>query len=564
MIKTTKLNLRIYSLILVHKMATIKLPKSEVEKHIKLTEENIEKIMLLGIPISLKDGEVEIEITPNRPDLLSLQGFLRAANSYLKEPGLKKYRVHSPDKDFKVKIDSSVSEIRPYTACAIVKKLKFDDEKIKTIIDLQEKLHATAGRNRKKAAIGIYPLEKITLPITYEAKKPGEIKFRPLESEKEMTGADILKQHPAGKEYAHLLENYHSFPVFIDSKSKILSMPPIINSHETGRITEQTADVFIECSGFDLNILQKILNIVVTTLADMGGEIYAMELDYGKSNKIITPDLKPEKMKLSLDNANKLLGLSLKEKELEKLLPKMGYEYEKGKVSVPAWRTDILHEVDIIEDVAIAYGYDNLVPEIPEVATIGEESKESKIKSKISEILVGLGLIETSSYHLIKQDEAEKAKLSENEKVELENSKTDYKLLRPSLLIPALRIFAENKDNEYPQKIFEIGAVFEKDAKNTAETGIKESQNLLVASSPGNFTELKQILDYLAKMLDIKYEIKESKKSDLIEGRTGAITINNKSVGYLGEVHPEALKAWNIKMPLAFFELSLEEIFKKF
>lgn len=539
-------------------MANIKFPRAEIEKHLKLTPENIEKIMLLGIPISLSDEEVEIEVFPNRPDIISMQGFLRAVNTYIKKTGLKKYKIHPPEKNFKVKIEPSVKKVRPFTACAIVKNLIFDDSKIKEIINMQEKLHATIGRNRKKVAIGIYPLEKITLPIKYEALPPEKIKFRPLESEREMSGKEILLRHPTGREYAHLLENAEKFPIFIDSKGKILSMPPIINSHETGKITSATKDVFIECSGSDFPTLEKTLNIIVTTLADMDGKIYAMNLDYGK--KILTPNLNPEKMKISLENTNKLLGLSLKEKDLEKLLPKMGYSYQKGKVLIPAWRTDILHEVDIIEDIAIAYGYDKLVPEIPKVATIGKESDKSKIKSAISEILIGLGLIEVSSYHLIKEDEAKISNLTENEKIELEDSKTEYKLLRPNLLIPALRILTENKDNEYPQNIFEIGTIFKKDS--TSETKIGESENLIIACSPSNFTNLKSILDYLAKILDIKYELKESSHKGLIEGRSGTILINNKSIGYIGEIHPKILKDWNIKMPLSVIELSLEEIFK--
>ena len=546
-------------------MATIKIKKAELKKHIKLDEGTIERINLFGAPVESQNAEeIELEIMPNRPDLLSAEGFIRALKSFMgKETGLKKYRVHSPEKNFKVKISQSVNEVRPYTACAIVKKLKLTDSRIKSLIELQEKLHATVGRNRKKAAIGIYPLEKITLPITYEARKPQDIKFIPLEAEKEMNGLQILQQHPAGKEFSKLLENYAKFPVFVDAKGKILSMPPIINSHETGKVTEQTKEVFIECSGSNLEILKKILNIIVTTMAEMRGEIYSMELDYGKE-RITTPDLKPEKMSLSLESTNRLLGLELKEKDLEKLLPRMGYEYSKEKALVPAWRTDIMHEVDIIEDVAIAYGYENLTPEIPDVATIGEESKESKIKSKISDILIGLGLIETSSYHLIKQEEAEKAGIGDSEKIELENSKTEYKLLRPNLLIPALRIFSENKDNEYPQRTFEIGTTFKKDLASNTETGIKESEHLIIASSPGNFTELKQMLDYLARMLDIKCELKEGRHEHLIEGRTGKIILGGKDIGYIGEIHPETLQTWNIKMPLSVLEISLEEIFSKF
>ncbi len=545
-------------------MATIKIPKAELMKLVKSDDELTEKINLMGTPVeSVGDSEIEIQILPNRPDCLSVQGFMRAFRAYLnKEPGLKKYRVNKPEKNYKVKISPSVAEVRPFTACAIVKNIKFNDENIKAIIDMQEKLHATVGRNRKKAAIGIYPLEKITLPISYEARKPSDIKFIPLEAEKEMTGSQILQQHPTGREYAFLLEGKSMFPVFADAKGKILSMPPIINSHETGKVSEQTRDVFIECSGFDINVLQKILNIIVTSLADMGGRIYAMELDYGK-DKIITPNLSPEKMKLSIENANKLLGLELKEKDIEKLLPKMGYEYSKGKLSVPAWRTDILHEVDIIEDIAIAYGYENFVPEIPKVATIGEESKESRTESKIAEILTGLGLIETSSYHLIKADEAEKAKLDDKEKIELENSKTEYKFLRPNLIIPALRIFSENKDNEYPQKIFEIGTVFAKDRTNNTETSIKESEHLIIACSPGNFTEIKQMLDYLAGMAGFHYELKETAHYGFIEGRTGSIiAADSKPIGIIGELHPETLREWGIKMPVALLEISLSEIFK--
>ncbi|MFH1290193.1 MAG: hypothetical protein ABIH92_02175, partial [Nanoarchaeota archaeon] len=348
----------------------------------------------------------------------------------------------------------------------------------------------------------------------------------------------------------------------VDSKGKILSMPPIINSHDTGKITEQTKDVFIECSGFNLTILQKTLNIIITTFAEMGGKVYQMTLDYN-GKKTHTPDLAPEKMKISLENTNKLLGLNLNEKDLEKLLPKMGYDYKNKAVQVPAWRTDILHEVDVIEDIAIAYGYDKLVPEVPNISTVGSEDFKSKIKSRISEVLSGLGLIEISTYHLIKQNEAELAKVQN--KIELLDSKTEYKFLRPNLLIPALRILTENKDHEYPQEVFEIGTVFSHDKSGKTETQINETENLLILSAPANFTKIKQILDYLTKTLNIKYELEESSHPQLIDGRTASIKMRaggrDTPVGYLGELHPETLRAWGIKMPSSVLEISLEEIF---
>lgn len=524
----------------------------------KVSSEIEQKISLFGTPLErITDDEIEVEIFPNRPDLLSIQGFMRSFRAFLgKETGLKEYKVQKPQEGHTVKILPSVKEIRPFTACAIIKNLKFDDQKIKSLIDLQEKLHFTVGRNRKKLAIGVYPLEKISLPITYEARDPKKIKFIPLEMEREMDGMQILNSHPTGREYSHLLDGKKEFPVFSDAKGKILSMPPIINSHDTGKVTFDTKEVFVECSGFDLTVLQKTLNIVVTTLAEMGGKVYQMTLDYG-NKKITTPDLTSEKMKISLENINDRLGLQLKEKDLEILLPKMGYDYKNKTVSIPPWRTDILHEVDVIEDIAIAFGYDKIIPEIPNITTIGEEAPETRLKTELSELLIGLNFTEISTYHLIKKEEADKGNVQE--KIELENSKTEYKYLRPNLFIPGLRVLAGNKDNEYPQEIFEIGTVFSLDKKNKSETGIEEKEVLSVMLCPGNFTKVKQVLNHITKTLSIKYSLEESSHQDLIEGRSASIKIDGKKVGRIGEVHPETLRLWGIKMPVAVLEISVDK-----
>jgi len=545
-------------------MALVKFDKKLFEKEIgKLDDKMQNRIAMFGTTIeNIEEKEIEIEIFPNRPDLLSYHGFKRAFLGFLgKTTGLKEYKVNKPEKDFAVIIDSSVKEIRPYTACAIVKELKFDDEKIKEIIEIQEKLHLTVGRKRKKLAIGIYPLEKITLPITFKAMEPDKIRFIPLETEKEMSGLEILQRHSTGKEYAHLLAGKAKFPIFVDAKEQILSMPPIINSQLTGKITESTTNVFIECSGFDFNILKKCLNILVTTLADMGGKIYQMELRGSK--KEITPNLNSEKMNISLKNTNKLLGLELNEKQLKENLEKMGYNYNKGKAEIAAWRTDILHEVDLIEDVAISYGYENLEPEIPKISTIGEEDRKETVKRKIAEILAGLNMIEVSNYHLTtKKEQFTDMGIAEKQErgfVEIEESKTNYSILRKDLSHYLLKILSENIDSIYPQKIFESGTVFELKEK------IIETENLAVAISPGNFTELKQILEYLSRMLGLEIQLKEIEfvPEHFIEGRTAEIALENKKIGFLGEIHPRILKKWKIKMPVALFEINLEEIFKK-
>ena len=537
-------------------MATLNISKEKFEKEIGKLDENMqERIIMFGCPIeALNDEELILEIFPNRPDLLSYQNFKNSFLSFLgKNKGLNEADFNKPLKDYEINIDKSVESVRPYTACAIVKNLKFDDSKIKEIIDIQEKLHTTVGRNRKKAAIGIYPLEKIKLPISYKALLPEKIKFQPLGFSREINGKQILSQHPAGRDYGHLLEGYDKYPVFMDAENQILSMPPIINSHNTGKIDEKTKEVFIECSGHDLEILKKILNIICYTLSDMGGKIYQMKVNYKKP--IITPDFSKEVMKISLENTNKLLGLNLKELDLKKLFEKMGYSYNKGQVFVPSYRTDILHEVDLMEDIAIAYGYDKFIPEIPNIAGTGEIDKREELKIKVAEILAGLGMLETSSYHLINLDSIKKFSLNEDEFVKIKDSKTEFEYLRKNLAIFLLKILGENVDVEYPQDIFQLGGVFNSD--------LSESEHLAIAGSPSNFTKLKQMLEYLSKMLDIKFEIYKTNIFEpcFIEGRVAEVKFNGKTLGYFGEVHPKILKNFKIKMPVALLEINLEELF---
>lgn len=552
-------------------MAVAKFNKKVFEKEIgKLDEKMQERISMFGTPVeAVTEDEVEIEIFPNRPDLLSYQGFKRAILAFLdKKTGLKEYKLHKPEKDFVITVDSSVKEVWPYAVCAIVKGLKFDDEKIREIVDIQEKITLTLGRDRKKMGLGVYPLEKIKLPIVYKALEPDKISFIPLEMDKEMNGLQILQRHPTGRDYAHLLAGKAKFPIFVDSSNQILSMPPIINSHITGKVTEETKDVFVECTGKDLNILKKALNIFVTALADMGGEVYQMELKYSYGEKkLITPDLTPEKMKISLENTNKTLGTRINEKQMKEFLERMGHNYKNGFVEYPQWRTDILHEVDLIEDVAIAYGYENLIPEIPQISTTGKESPKETIKRKIAEILNGLGILEVSNYHLTTKDD-QFAKMSANEKqvkgfVEIESSKTEYTILRKNLSHYLLKNLSENVDSEYPQKIFETGIIFE---LNEKDTEIKESESLSIALTPSNSTELKQVIEYLARMLNTKLEVTEPTKEEpywFINGRVAEIKLENKIIGYLGEIHPKVLKNWKIKMPVSILEISLEEIHKK-
>ncbi len=543
-------------------MPTITINRKILDKEIgRISEKEImEKIALLGTsPEAITQDEIKVEVFPNRPDMLSEQGFIRAMSSFLgKKTGFRTYKVRRGKN--KVVVESSVKNVRPFTACAVVRGIKFDDEKIKEVIKIHENLHITYGRKRKKIAIGIYPFDKIKTPIYYRAVKADKIRFQPLGADREMSASEILQKTEAGQQYAELLKGKNKYPVFVDARGQVLSMPPIINSDLTGRVGERTRDVFVECSGFDFNSLKKCLNIIVTTLADMGGVIESMIIQYGKKN-IISPELEPEKMKIDAKDISSLLGIELNEKDITNLLKKMGYDYSKGVVSIPPYRTDILHWVDVAEDIAIAYGYDKIKPEIAEISTEAQEKKEKVIKRKTAEILAGLGLLETATYHLYSRDELQRKMLRADEPVRLINAPADRNFLRNSILPSLMKVLSQNPDSEYPQKIFELGRVFSRDKKT--ETGIREQDILAaaIANNDSDFTKIKQVLDYLTEMLGISFVITQHQQNSFVKGRTGRIIVNGKGVGIIGEIHPECLAEWNVKMPVAAMELNLSELF---
>lgn len=545
-------------------MPTITLNKKVFEKLVGKNlplEQLKERISFLGTDLEKVDGnEIVVEIFPNRPDMLSEHGFARAFSSFIgKRTGLRNYSAKKSN--YKVIIDKSVNSVRPFTACAVVKGIKFDDEKIKEVIQIQEKLHVTYGRNRKKAAIGIYPFEKIKLPIRFEARKPDDIRFQPLESPELMSANQILAKHPAGKAYAHLLEGVSMYPVFIDANNEIMSMPPIINSEKTGKITSKTRDVFIECSGFDFNILSRCLNIIVTALADMGGQIFEMELNY-KKKKVITPELTLDEMKLNKDYVNRILGLELDDDGVKRYLARMGYGYKAGKAIIPVYRSDVIHPIDLVEDIAISYGYDKFKEEIPHVSTIAQENGFEVFRRKIAGILVGLGLIETNTYNLTNKESLTTHMGVDFDCVELENAKNrEYNVLRSWMIPSLLQVLEANKHHEFPQKIFEMGTIFKKHPKE--ETGVKEMDRLavVISNTKADYTEIRQIMDNLFRALNIEYSIAETEHGSFIPGRVARIGVKGKGVAYIGEIHPIVIENLTLEMPVSAFELNLTDLY---
>jgi phenylalanyl-tRNA synthetase beta chain len=544
---------------------TVKLDRKVFESLIgkKLSENELkERMAMIGTDLeSVDDKEIVVEVFPNRPDMLSEQGFSRAFKAFLGvETGLKTYDIKKSG--YKVIVDSNVT-MRSYTACALVKNLELTDERIREIMQAQEKLAMTHGRSRRKSAYGVYPLKNITFPIRYVAKDPSKVMFHPLGFEQKILADQVEELHPTGKKYGHISKGWKKYPFFIDANDHVMSMLPFTNSHDTGKIELDTTEVFIECSGTDLANVQTALHIFSSMFSDMGGHVYSLDIEY-EDKTVTTPDFTPTNMELDLAYVNKRLGLELKEDEAMKLLHKMGYGGSGKEVLVPAYRADILHQCDLVEDIAIAYGYENFEEEIPAVATIAQEDPFEEFKNKVAQLLIGLGLLEVSNYHLIDKETQTTQMGIEMDLLEILDPVSEgYNSLRSWILPCLMSTLKENRNHEYPQKLFEMGNVFKKDMTKSALADEFTRLGIVLAGPSANYTQARQIVDYLLKMLGVESDVVESALGCFLPGRCGRVVLKDgKKVAYIGEVHPQVLENFGMEMPVCAFELNLTELWE--
>lgn len=534
-------------------MVVIEISKNDLLNLIgkDLPDEELEELLFLVKIESKMDGDkIECELNPDRPDMFSVEGVAREVKGFLGiETGIKKYDIS----DSKVVVKTENPQVRPYIACAIVKDVTLSDEMVKSLMQIQEKLHDTVGRGRKKVAIGVHDYDKIVPPLLY--KDVENEKFIPLMGTQEMDVNQILTEHPKGIGYAHLVGEMR--PMLYD-KEGVASFPPIINSERT-KVTIATTNLFIDVTGTDEKAVNSALNILVCNITERGGKIETVNIDRKR-----VPDLAPKEMTVNVEDIDKLLGLGLAEKDIAGILERMRYGVSnmrggKMKIHIPAYRSDILHLVDIIEDVAIGYGYNNIQPILPKLPTIGSQSKMSRLTTKVRELMTGLGFQEIVNFILTSRENNFEKMGVEGECAELLNPvSSEYNICRTWLLPSLMNNLVSNKHREYPQTMFEIGDCIVLD--ETQETRTRTMRKLagVVSHDAANLTELKSIIEAVLKGLNYNYEIKECGHSSLIESRVGEIIVDGKPIGIFGEVHPTILEKWKLEKPVIAFEIEVD------
>jgi phenylalanyl-tRNA synthetase beta chain len=496
----------------------------------------------------------------NQPYLWCAEGLAILFKGVLgKDKGIPDVKIEKSD--YKVIVDRSVRSIRPYISAFVAKAGKVDDFFLKQLIQLQEKLCDNFGRRREKVAIGVYPSKKISFPIHYQAVPPKSVRFVPLDFSKEMNLAEILEEHPKGKEFSWILKDTKKYPLLLDSNKEVLSFPPIINSHSMGKLELKNDELFFEATGTDLKSVNLAANIFAYALAMRGFKIYSSKISYvGKS--VITPDFSVEKHKLNKEDIVKLLGLELKDSEIKKLLEMARFNFKNPVVEIPCFRNDIMHSVDIIEDIGIMYGFDN-IDAVPLTSyTVGDTFDLQESNDKLRDVVVGMGYQEilspilTSKEVLVDRMNLKRAL----DLVEINNPMSAlFSVLRSWLLPGLMDVLMRNKHVDFPQKVFEQGLV---NVRNNDVVSDDEHIAGVASHIHSSFTEARQTVDVILRVCGVEAAYEDFDHNSFISGRAAKVAVNNKEIGFVGELHPFVLNAWGLDMPVAGFELNLTELFK--
>ncbi len=551
-------------------MVVINLPTPELKKNLALkgvfSKVLAEVLFKIGMELEVYSEEetvIDIAGAGNRIDAVSLEGITRIISAYNHGHRF----VFPPVKKGKnlINVDKSVAGIRPYMGNFIVRGISVTEELLARIINYQEKIASTFGRDRKVLGMGLFRLPALRFPLQYAALQPREIRFAPLGFEEEMSGDEILARHEKGKAYAHLFAGKGKLPILRDAGGRVLTMPGITNSNDLGRIEPGKQDLFVEATGTNLAMISQLLCANAVDFCQLGGKIEACIVKYG-SKSVEFPEFSFDKYALSLQGVNSLLGLNLTSSEAEKLLDKMMLPSktrgEKIDVMVPRFRSDVVHSVDIIEDIARAYCFDNFSPLPPNAYTFGKKHAKSIFFDAVVNALVGSGFQQVIGMILTNKEEAtEKVKQSDGGKfVELFSSRAlGLNACRRSLFPGLLAIMANNKQFSYPQRIFEVGECLEADEKQ--ETGARTAWKTaaMIASADASFAEVKAVVEALGRSLD-DYELKIEHLQDnrFIAGRSAKVSGKTFS-GEFGEVDLNILKNFAIEMPCSFLEVELRQ-----
>ena len=569
-----------------------------------------------------EDGAFELEFAPDRLDRLSVEGVAGSLRyHYGDDRGV--YVPTTNDADWTIEVDSAVPTDRPYVTGAVIRNVDLDEVALESLIQLQEKLHATMGRKRAKGAIGIHDLTMLkgesltdgpaagpTKSIRYTGVPADGDTFVPLDADAELTPGEVLDDHQTGREYADLVEEYERMPAIYDDIG-LFSFPPVINGRRT-EVTTDSRELFVELTGTDQWTIDRMLAIICYALDARGARVEEVEVRYAADAvaeragaSLVRPELSVDTKRVAHDRIETILGVDLDPDEVIDLAERSGLDAARAEeyadelvyaVEIPPYRVDVLHPLDVIDDIGRAYGFNDLSPRYPEVGTVGGRHERSRHEEAVRATLVGLGFEDTLNFHMTNEAENyERMRLPipEIEDVDLttetldvggysgkhseqivsedavgvhapatikEPYSEDYTILRTWALPSLVQVLENNTHRRYPQDLAEVGFVAGIDPSEP--TGVTEWRSVagVVARHDASYEDARARLQALARTYDRELATPPVDHPSFIDGRAAAVEFDGEQVGVIGELHPEVLVEHDLEVPVAAFEFRLDAL----
>ena len=544
------------------------------------------RLPLLGTDIDRCDEDVlDIEIFPNRPDLLSAETLSFAMRGFLHN------QKTLPDdtlasSGISMTVESELKEIRPIILGAVVRGLKMNDDSemdsfIKQLMEHQEKLHFALGRGRRRASIGVHDLSTLNPPFAVKAVKRDN-SFVPLGMDQEMTIDEILFSHPKGVGYAHLLEGMEKVPIIEDASGSVLSFPPIINGAHT-TVQSSTRDLFIDVTGWDRRACESCLMLVALQAKERGGEIQTIHLTDCNGNEETLPNWAPVHHRVPVRLVTTILGRDLTDEELNQAILRMGGCFtgrsaateeevsDDGTMQhagqgedmlgfdMPRWRFDLLHPVDLVEDLAIGHGYEDLGTDVPKAPMNAIPRQDDHLRRRMRTSMQGMGFMQIQSLTLSNDyDQFERMRWKPfNTITRITNPIThEHTMMRHFLLPGLLRLLASNRHHDLPQSVYELGTVV-RDHKNMDRLAF------LTAERSGGFAAIRGRIQAFLRDIgakDVVIEALPDHEGPWLAGRAAKVLIDGEWVGCFGEIDPAISQTFELLVPLNGAEFDVEAL----
>ncbi len=508
---------------------------------------------IIGYSIEIQDGELRIELNPDRPDLFSFPTLVKASSNYSSPADLK-----APGEVFSLplSLDPEALKLRPYvysfTATGNRLGAHFEE-----LIDFQEKIHVTVGKNRKKSSIGIHDRDKITLPASFTSRKSGAVSFTTYDNTVTGTAAQILKKHPKGIEFSALIPPGDSVPLIMDSELNVLSLPPVVNG-SVSSIGPDTCNFFVDVTGTDNNACIGSVYLMANFFDSLEYDVSlcaAGTEEIGYNDRLL--GARNRNVQITEREIMQFTGASMSPSDVRQTLRRMGYGVSGSSfpmsVKVPPFRVDVMGPADIFEDLAKGIGYDNLEPVKFNLGTVSERNARVEFSNMLRQIMAGAGFQEILTFVIGSEVKYRGAEYTGGIRI-LNPKSLDYSVVRDRLSLNMLETFGNNTGRQYPQQLFEIGDVI---VDGHQRTRIVFS----IASSRASFSEIKKVLEYISmRLLNKSPSLLHKEDEILIPGRTGSISFNGITAGIMGEVRPDFLESFSMRVPVALAELDLDAL----